>query len=232
MRYALQPADSTDGRLFDARRGCELFSQRLVTVGAGERRDGGDESADEVLYVLAGAGAFEADGEQLAVGPGAAIFAAAGERWMLSADEELQLVSVLVHDPERAGAPFAVVQTEDADRGAATSGRSFLLGATPAVGCTSVTQFVGLIPPGRAPDHFHRYDEVIYVLEGEGTLFVDGKAAPLRPGTCVHLPRTLVHCLSNDGEREMRVLGVFRPAGSPAEAYYPDGTPAPAPEDG
>ena len=25
---------------------------------------------------------------------------------------------------------------------------------------------------------------------------------------------------------EMRVLGVFRPAGSPAEAYYPDGTPA------
>jgi hypothetical protein len=24
----------------------------------------------------------------------------------------------------------------------------------------------------------------------------------------------------------MRVLGVFRPAGSPAEAYYPDDTPA------
>jgi hypothetical protein len=24
----------------------------------------------------------------------------------------------------------------------------------------------------------------------------------------------------------MRVLGVFRPAGSPAAAYYPDGTPA------
>jgi hypothetical protein len=27
----------------------------------------------------------------------------------------------------------------------------------------------------------------------------------------------------------MRVLGVFRPAGSPAEAYYPDGTGAPYP---
>jgi hypothetical protein len=24
----------------------------------------------------------------------------------------------------------------------------------------------------------------------------------------------------------MRVVGVFRPAGSPAAAYYPDGTPA------
>jgi hypothetical protein len=33
-----------------------------------------------------------------------------------------------------------------------------------------------------------------------------------------------VHCLANTGESEMRVLGVFRPAGSPAEAYYPDGT--------
>jgi hypothetical protein len=27
----------------------------------------------------------------------------------------------------------------------------------------------------------------------------------------------------------MRVLGVFRPAGSPAEAYYPDDTPAVVP---
>jgi hypothetical protein len=27
----------------------------------------------------------------------------------------------------------------------------------------------------------------------------------------------------------MRVLGVFRPAGSPAEAYYPDGTAAVVP---
>jgi hypothetical protein len=36
-----------------------------------------------------------------------------------------------------------------------------------------------------------------------------------------------VHCLENVGPGEMQVLGVFRPAGSPAEAYYPDGTQAP-----
>ena len=40
----------------------------------------------------------------------------------------------------------------------------------------------------------------------------------------MHLPAGLVHCLENVGPGEMRVLGVFRPAGSPAEAYYPDGT--------
>ena len=36
-----------------------------------------------------------------------------------------------------------------------------------------------------------------------------------------------MHCLENTGPGEMHVLGVFRPAGSPAEAYYPDGTKAP-----
>jgi hypothetical protein len=39
-----------------------------------------------------------------------------------------------------------------------------------------------------------------------------------------------VHCLANTGDSELRVLGVFRPAGSPAEAYYPDGTPAAVPD--
>ena len=72
-------------------------------------------------------------------------------------------------------------------------------------------------------------DEVLYVLAGSGRVSIGGETAPLRPGSCVHLPRTVVHCLANTGESELRVLGVFRPAGSPAEAYYPDGTPAVVP---
>jgi mannose-6-phosphate isomerase-like protein (cupin superfamily) len=67
------------------------------------------------------------------------------------------------------------------------------------------------------------------VLEGEGALHTDGESAPLRPGPSVHLPARLVHCLENEGPGTMQVLGVFRPAGSPAEAYYPDGTPAGVP---
>src|SRR5581483_1297339 len=117
----------------------------------------------------------------------------------------------------------------EVDAGRATAGREFLLGAGPELGCNSATQFVGLIPPGRAPDHYHLYEEVIYVLDGEGTLEIGGERAPLRPGSCVHLPPTLVHCLANNGDTELRVLGVFRPAGSPAAAYYPDGTAAAVP---
>ncbi len=142
----------------------------------------------------------------------------------------MRAVSVLVHDPPPATVPFAVRDLTGEEKGSATAGRQFVLGARPEVGCTSATQFIGLVPPGRAPDHFHTYDEVIYVLEGQGELHVGGESAPLRPGSCVHLPARLVHCLANTGDTELRLLGVFRPAGSPAEAYYPDGTPAVVPD--
>ncbi len=69
------------------------------------------------------------------------------------------------------------------------------------------------------------------MLEGEGVLEIDGEQAPLTQGTCIHLPARLVHCLANTGDAELRVLGVFRPAGSPAEAYYPDGTLAALPSE-
>ena len=92
-----------------------------------------------------------------------------------------------------------------------------------------MTQFVGYIPVGRAPDHFHKYDEVVYVLDGAGELHIGGESRPLYPGACVHLPARLVHSLENKGPDQMAVLGVFRPAGSPAEAYYPDGTAAAVP---
>jgi oxalate decarboxylase/phosphoglucose isomerase-like protein (cupin superfamily) len=47
----------------------------------------------------------------------------------------------------------------------------------------------------------------------------------VKAGTCIGLPARVVHCLENTGAGVMRVLAVFRPAGSPAAAYYPDGTP-------
>ena len=226
MRYALDAADCADGRLFDASRGCDSFSQRLVHLAAGRSEQRVERGADELLYVLEGSGDLTVEAETVPLAPGTAGFVARGRPWRLSAEHDVTLLSVLVHEPEEAAKPFAVVDLADVEAGQATAGREFLLGASPQLGCASATQFVGLIPPGRAPDHFHRYDEVIYVLAGEGLLEIGGEQASLRPGTCVHLPRTLVHCLANTGEDELRVLGVFRPAGSPAEAYYPDGTPA------
>jgi len=218
MRHALHASDSPEGRLFEV----EGFTQRLVDL-PGERRE---VECDELLYVLEGSGSVRIGGEEHAVRPGSAVFAPRGTGW--SASGAGRAVSVLVHDPEPSSG-HAVLDLATVEKGTATAGRQFVLGATPACGCASVTQFIGLIPPGRAPDHFHRYDEVIYVLEGEGLLEIAGEQEPLTAGSCIHLPRELVHCLANTGETELRVLGVFRPAGSPAEAYYPDGTRAVVP---
>jgi mannose-6-phosphate isomerase-like protein (cupin superfamily) len=219
MEYVKHAADAPDGRLFEV----EHFTQRLRILDGHER----PSDDDEVLYILEGQSRIIVDASEFLVGPGTAVFFARGASWVASGNA--RAVSVLVHEPERAGATHGVVDLGAAELGTATAGRSFLLGATPDCGCNSATQFIGLIPPGRAPDHFHRYDEVIYVLEGEGLLEIGGEQAPLGPGSCVHLPRTVVHALANTGASELRVLGVFRPAGSPAEAYYPDGTPAAVP---
>ena len=87
------------------------------------------------------------------------------------------------------------------------------------VGSTEVTQFVGSITPGRAPDHFHQYEEVLFILRGEGRMWAGQTNTAIGPGSCVYLPRKQVHCVENTGTDELRLLGVFYPAGSPSVRY-------------
>lgn len=220
MRYCIQSDD--EETLFGPARGCAGFHQRLLRFDAA----GGEQEpvdGDDVLYVLRGSGAATVGGEKVELRPGTALYRAEGVGWSIDEADGLELLSVIVHDPLPGdGARHAVVAIDDVEAGEATAGRQFRLLAP----CPSVTQFVGYIPAGRAPDHYHRYDEVVYVLEGDGALHVGGESEPLRRGSCIHLPAKLVHSLENRGPGEMLVLGVFRPAGSPAEAYYVDGTPA------
>ena len=87
------------------------------------------------------------------------------------------------------------------------------------VGSSQVTQFVGSIPPGRAPDHFHQYEEVLFILRGQGRMWAGQTNTPIQPGSCIYLPRKQVHCVENTGTAELRLLGVFYPAGSPSVRY-------------
>jgi mannose-6-phosphate isomerase-like protein (cupin superfamily) len=82
-----------------------------------------------------------------------------------------------------------------------------------------VTQFIGGIPPGRAPDHFHLYEEVICILDGVGIMHAGASSTPIEAGSCIFLPRKQRHCVENTGSGELRLLGVFYPAGSPAVRY-------------
>lgn len=209
--------------------GCDLLVQTVVTIAPGRavRRATGD--AEEVLYVLRGSGVLRLADAVHALEPGTGASIAPGQTYAVevTGDAELTIVSVLLPAPVQGEAPpVTVVTRAEQERGSATADREFRLVSDPQRGCNSATQFVGIIPPGRAPEHYHHYDEVIYVLDGSGVLHLEAGGTPVEAGTCIHLPARLKHSLENAGDGSLKVLGVFRPAGSPSEAYYPDGTPA------
>ncbi len=191
----------------------------------------GTDDAEEVLFVISGNGTLRLDDARYELEPEAGAYLRPGEEYEVEAHDPdlMRVVSVLIPDPLPAdpGAPREVVRRlADQEAQAATTDREFRIVADPRTGLQSATHFVGYIPTARAPEHFHTYDEVIYVLDGEGVLHEGETEQPLSAGSSVELSARTVHCLENTGEDVMRIVAVFRPAGSPAAAYYPDGTPA------
>lgn len=89
-------------------------------------------------------------------------------------------------------------------------------------GCTleAGEQFVGVTPPGRAPTHSHSYEEIVYIIDGEGILHLGGQERVIGPGSAMHLPPLAEHCLENTGKGSMRVFGVLHPSGDPASRAY------------
>jgi mannose-6-phosphate isomerase-like protein (cupin superfamily) len=49
---------------------------------------------------------------------------------------------------------------------------------------------------------------------------VEGRSFPIEAGSCLHLPPLLEHALENEGDKPMRVLGIFHPSGDPASRAY------------
>jgi len=206
----------------DARGLVRLVAQ--VPAGGCRRRRAG--AAGELWFVIGGAGRLEAacrDGHQdVDLVPDRGVWVPPGASCLVRAAEDaggLRLDIVRLPAGRRAGrpGPGAPVARDLADCTAEVTGdRTFRVLFGPGRGCPAATLFVGEIPPGRAPDHSHPYDELVLVLSGEGTAHVGGARRELVPGTCLHLPPGLPHCLENSGRTPLRVLGVFHPAGSPA----------------
>jgi mannose-6-phosphate isomerase-like protein (cupin superfamily) len=175
------------------------------------------------------------DGHSHKVNPDSGIYIRPNETFAIDnpGPESMFLISSQCPDPDRAplfvGPPalspdsqqagsFPIVRL--ADRPAQpTADRWYRVLVNDEVGSTQATQFVGSIPPGRAPDHFHHYEEVLFILKGEGRMWAGETNTPIAPGSCIYLPKGQVHCVENTGEGELRLLGVFYPAGSPSVRY-------------
>ena len=216
------------------------FEQAVIECEAHGSTARATGQAEEVLFVLEGSGALLAGRERHALEPETGAYLPPGHDYELhnEGSDPMRVVCVRVLDPvphgaggetpeEADGNPRPVVRRlADQDDQSATTERLFRIVADPSTGLRSATQFVGYIPATRAADHFHTYDEIIYILEGTGTFSTGGTIRPIGPGSQIELPARTIHCLENTGQDMMRLVAVFRPAGSPAYAYYPDGTPA------
>jgi quercetin dioxygenase-like cupin family protein len=180
-----------------------------------------DALHDTLLFVHAGAGVLDhapLDGR-------CAGFVAAGTRGALTAGSAgLDIVRAMVgadtdlHAPMGAAEP--TVALDHVEPGKATGARSFQVLFGPHNGSTRATLFVGYIPPGRAPWHYHLYDEIVWVLRGDGRLYVGDAIEPLAPGCAFRLHAREVHVVENtQSAEELAVVGIFTPAGSPSAAY-------------
>jgi mannose-6-phosphate isomerase-like protein (cupin superfamily) len=216
-----EPGDTAETRVtIDASVGCERLEQRVLRFAPGRSRARTLDGGQELLYVASGSATLEVDGAEHRLEPDTGAFVAEGETWAVENPGPDHLLVVSVRAPGAEGAEPArrrvTVRYADQPALPASPNREFRYLVNQESGCLDVTQFVGVIPPGRAPFHSHTYDEVVYVVEGEGVLHLGGNDTPLSPGSCIHLPPLVMHCLENLGATPMRVLGVFHPSGDPA----------------
>jgi mannose-6-phosphate isomerase-like protein (cupin superfamily) len=218
--------------------GAKAISMRVLEFAPGGSGTLRNSRCDEVLYVFGGAGTLILDGRRYEIEPDAGIFVRPGTSFSVqnSFVEPLTIVSCQCPDP---GPSLVLHSSEGSERGnrdpeinpvvrlrdrvsETTGDRWYRVLVDKDLGCNESTQFVGSIPPGRAPDHFHHYEEVLCILQGAGRMWAGDSSAPIEAGSCIFLPRGQIHCVENTGTAELRLLGVFHPAGSPAVRYSAD----------
>jgi mannose-6-phosphate isomerase-like protein (cupin superfamily) len=218
-------------RQIGAATGAKAVSLQIIEFGQGRSPLVCNDEVDEVFYYLEN---FEGDrqtgshctvqldGSNFDLEPQTGFYLRARKALSVLNPSSVPVTFVSVQCPtsasEKVVSSFPGVRLSD--RAAIpTANRWYRVLVDEEVGSTQVTQFVGSIPPGRAPDHFHQYEEVLFILRGGGRMWAGETNTPIAPGSCIYLPRTQVHCVENTGTDELRLLGVFYPAGSPSVRY-------------
>jgi mannose-6-phosphate isomerase-like protein (cupin superfamily) len=229
-------ADGAEIRVtFDAHNGSERLRQSVIRIAPGRSYSDSPAATEQaVLYVETGRGALAVGGATHPLEPDTGVFVAGNEQFRIVSDGPDALVLVAVHTPTHEDAEGAdaqrkaIVRFADQPELEASPERRFRYLVNEKTGCFDVTQFVGIVQPSKAPFHSHPYDEVGYIIEGEGIAYANGEQMPLRRASCFHLAPGEPHCIENVGPGPMRILGVFHPSGSPADRTYRDNNAATA----
>ena len=194
------------------------------SVARGSSAPVGDPEADTLVYVAGGRGSISLGDQTGMLAPRVAALVTAGGQATIAADEALELVVVSVgpevdrHAPM--GAHALTASLDDADAQHATGARSFQILFDATNGSTRATLFAGFVPPGKAPWHYHLYDELVWVPHGPGRLHRRDAVEELGAGSAFRLRPREVHIVENTSpDGDLTIIGAFTPAGSPSAAY-------------
>jgi len=195
-----------------------LEALRLAPGGSVEISD---DVHDTLFFVHEGACAL---GDHELGGAGSLLVPAGERRTLVAGADGASLVRATLGAETDLHAPMGpaepVVSLDHVEPGKATGARSFQVLHGPHNGSTRATMFAGYIPPGKAPWHYHLYDEIVWILRGEGRLHIGDTVEPLEHGAAFRLRPREVHIVENtDPAVELAVVGIFTPAGSPSAAY-------------
>lgn len=213
-------------------RGATALWQSLVVVAPGPSPVRSCPGSEVVLFLLRGAGEVVISGRPFEIGAETGVLVRRGEAFRVAATgreavEMLVTICPECDSPEwpdvmpdgfDAGHPARVVKASDSPSHA-MGDRSYQVLVGDAIGSPEVTQFIGSIPPSKAPPHFHQYEEAITILSGSGRMWTGGRSAAVGPGSTIFLPIGQSHSLECESPGRMRLVGHFYPAGSPAVSY-------------
>lgn len=74
----------------------------------------------------------------------------------------------------------------------------------------ALTMGIAKVPPGEAlREHRHRQAEIYLVLEGTGSITIDGETRPVSAGSAVFIPGNALHSCENTGSSDLRFSYVF-----------------------
>ncbi len=75
-------------------------------------------------------------------------------------------------------------------------------------------------------------DQVLYLVSGKGTVYLDGKESEFNPGDCVLVPAGIEHNFTTVGDAPMKIITTYSPPHHPAGTVHETKADAEAAEHG
>jgi mannose-6-phosphate isomerase-like protein (cupin superfamily) len=93
-----------------------------------------------------------------------------------------------------------------------------LVGGDSPIGCRNFCIGNVMLEPkgGQVPWHCQEQEEVYFIIEGTGEMCLGGEREMLKSGQAVYIPPGIFHQLTNVGDRPLRLIYCYGPAGEVA----------------